>query len=65
VPRGVNIHLKLNRVSSPIRSFVVTVDEINKRTGINIFPKLEDGVKNQIEGWCIMGMKLVINLTMK
>ena len=30
--------------------FEVSVDEIEKRTGINFFPQLEDGVENQIEG---------------
>jgi endonuclease G len=36
--------------SSPLRSFAVSVDEIEKRTGINFFPQLEDRVENQIEG---------------
>jgi len=30
--------------------FEVSVDEIEKRTGIDFFPQLEDRAENQIEG---------------
>jgi endonuclease G len=36
--------------SSPGRSFAASVDEIERRTGIDFFPQLEDVVENQIEG---------------
>ena len=29
--------------------FVVSVDEVEKLTGINFFPKLEDSIENQLE----------------
>ena len=33
----------------PLYEFVVSVDEIEKKTGINFFPKLEDTMENQLE----------------
>jgi endonuclease G, mitochondrial len=33
----------------PLYSFVVPVDEIEKMTGINFFPSLEDNLENQLE----------------
>jgi endonuclease G len=29
--------------------FVVSVDEVEKLTGINFFPKLEDSIENKLE----------------
>lgn len=49
-PKVIGFILSNSGSSSPIRSFAVSVDEIEKRTGINFFPQLEDGVENQIEG---------------
>jgi endonuclease G len=33
----------------PLYEFVVSVDELEKMTGINFFPKLEDGIENRLE----------------
>lgn len=33
----------------PLYEFVVSVDEVEKRTGIDFFPKLDDKVENQLE----------------
>jgi endonuclease G, mitochondrial len=33
----------------PIYNFVVAVDEIEKKTGIDFFPKLDDTIENQLE----------------
>jgi endonuclease G len=33
----------------PLYSFVVSVDYIEKMTGINFFPKLNDNIENQLE----------------
>lgn len=41
--------------SSPIKSFAVSVDEIERRTGIDFFPQLEDGLENQLEGTVSLG----------
>ena len=49
-PKIIGFILSNSGSSSPVRSFAVTVDEIEKRTGIDFFPQLEDGVENQIEG---------------
>lgn len=35
--------------SKPLYSFVVSVDHIEKLTGINFFPKLNDKIENQLE----------------
>ncbi len=48
-PKIIGFILSNSGSSSPVRSFAVTVDEIERRTGINFFPQLEDGVENQIE----------------
>jgi endonuclease G len=39
-------HEKSNR---PLYEFVVSVDEIEKKTGINFFPKLDDATENKLE----------------
>ncbi len=49
-PKIIGFILSNSGSSSPVRSFAVSVDEIERRTGINFFPQLEDGVENQIEG---------------
>jgi endonuclease G len=49
-PKVIGFILSNSGSSSPVRSFAVSVDEIEKRTGINFFSQLEDGVENQIEG---------------
>lgn len=41
--------------SSLIKSFAVSVDEIERRTGIDFFPQLEDGLENQLEGTVSLG----------
>ena len=33
----------------PLYDFVVSVDELEKRTGIDFFPELEDALENQLE----------------
>jgi endonuclease G, mitochondrial len=33
----------------PLYEFVVSVDELEKRTGIDFFPKLEDAIENRLE----------------
>jgi endonuclease G len=37
-------------VDFSLRSFAVSIDETERRTGINFFPQLEDTVENKIEG---------------
>lgn len=54
-PKIIGFILSNSGSSSPLRSFAVTIDEIETRTGINFFPQLKDGIENQIEG--------VLNLT--
>ena len=54
-PKIIGFILSNSGSSSQLRSFAVTVDEIERRTGINFFPQQEDGIENQIEG--------VLNLT--
>jgi endonuclease G len=49
-PKVIGFILSNSGSSSPLRNFAVTVDEIEKRTGINFFPQLEDEIENQIEG---------------
>ncbi len=49
-PKIIGFILTNSGSSSPVRSFAVSVDEIERRTGINFFPQLEDDVENQIEG---------------
>lgn len=49
-PKIIGFVLSNSGSSSPVRSFAVSVDEIERRTGIDFFPQLEDGVENQIEG---------------
>ena len=49
-PKIIGFILSNSGSSSHVRSFAVSVDEIEKRTGIDFFPQLEDGVENQIEG---------------
>ena len=48
-PKVIGFILSNSGSSSQVRSFAVTVDEIEKRTGINFFPQLEDNQENQIE----------------
>lgn len=36
--------------SSKLEQFVVTVDEIEQKTGVDFFPELEDKLENQLEG---------------
>ena len=33
----------------PLSSFVVSVDQIEKLTGVNFFPQLPDGIENKLE----------------
>ena len=35
--------------NKPLYSFVVSVDEIEKRTGIDFFPNLPDAIENNLE----------------
>lgn len=49
-PKIIGFILSNSGSSSPVRSFAVSVDEIESRTGIDFFPQLEDEVENQIEG---------------
>lgn len=42
--------------TSAIKSFAVSVDEIERRTGIDFFPQLEDGLENQLEGSVNVGV---------
>ena len=48
-PKIIGFILPNSGSSSPVRSFAVSIDEIERRTGIDFFPQLEDGVENQIE----------------
>jgi endonuclease G len=41
--------------SSPLKSFTVSVDEIERHTGIDFFPQLEDAIENQLEGSVNLG----------
>jgi endonuclease G, mitochondrial len=36
--------------SNKLDKFVVTVDEIEQKTGVDFFPRLEDKLENQLEG---------------
>lgn len=36
--------------SNKLDQFVVTVDEIEQRTGVDFFPGLEDKLENQLKG---------------
>ncbi len=54
-PKVIGFILSNSGSSLPIRNFAVTVDEIERRTGINFFPQLEDGIENQIEGVINLG----------
>ena len=54
-PKILGFILSNSGSSSPIRSFAVSVDEIERRTGINFFPQLEDGIENQLEGSVSLG----------
>jgi endonuclease G, mitochondrial len=38
-----------NESDKPLYEFVVSVDEIEKKTGIDFFPKLDDAIENQLE----------------
>jgi endonuclease G len=49
-PKIIGFILLNSGSSSPVRSFAVSVDEIERRTGIDFFPQLEDVTENQIEG---------------
>ena len=49
-PKIIGFILSNSGSSSPVKSFAVSVDEIERRTGIDFFPQLEDMVENQIEG---------------
>lgn len=49
-PKIIGFVLSNSGSSSPVRSFAVSVDEIERRTGIDFFPQLDDVVENQIEG---------------
>jgi endonuclease G len=49
-PKIIGFILSNSGSSSTVRSFAVSVDEIERRTGIDFFPQLQDGVENQIEG---------------
>ena len=33
----------------PLYEFVVSVDELEKMTGIDFYPKLDDGIENRLE----------------
>ncbi len=48
-PKVIGFILSNSGSSSPLRSFAVSIDDIERKTGINFFPQLEDGVENQIE----------------
>ncbi len=48
-PKIIGFILSNSGSSSPVKSFAVSVDEIERRTGIDFFPQLEDVVENQIE----------------
>jgi endonuclease G len=39
-------HVKSNQ---PLYEFVVSVDDIEKMTGIDFYPNLEDKIENQLE----------------
>ncbi len=39
-------HEKYNQ---PLYEFVVSVDELEKKTGIDFFPKLDDATENKLE----------------
>ncbi len=49
-PKIIGFILSNSGSSSHVRSFAVSGNEIEKRTVINFFPRLEDGFENQIEG---------------
>lgn len=36
----------------PVQQFAVSIDELEKQTGIDFFPELDDGLENQIENDC-------------
>ncbi len=42
--------------SGTIKSFAVTIDEIEKETGIDMFPELDDETENDIEGQLMLGL---------
>jgi endonuclease G len=47
-PKLIGFILSNSRTSIPVRRFAISIDEMKKRTGINFFPQLVDGVENQI-----------------
>jgi endonuclease G len=48
-PKIIGFILSNSGSSSPVRGFAATIDEIERRTGIDFFPQLEDNVENRIE----------------
>jgi endonuclease G len=36
-------------INKPLRDFVVTVDSLEKLTGIDFFPELPDSIENRLE----------------
>jgi len=35
---------------APLRDFVVSIDEVEKKTGLDFFPKLGDKLEDKLEG---------------
>ncbi len=49
VPRAIGFIFKNESTSLDLTHFVVTIDEIERRTGINFFPQLADSLENVLE----------------
>ncbi len=48
-PKMIGFILNNSGSSNSLKSFAVSVDEIEKKTGIDFFPQLEDTIENQLE----------------
>jgi len=47
--KGIGFILKNQKSSDPLRSFAVSIDEVEKMTGIDFFHSLPDAIENEIE----------------
>ena len=48
-PKMIGFILNNSGSSNSLKSFAVSVDEIEQKTGIDFFPQLEDTIENQLE----------------
>ena len=47
--KGIGFILPNQKSSSSLKSFAVSIDEVERKTGINFYHSLPDGIENQIE----------------